>query len=191
MLKLTRTHKHIGRRRNRFWNFLFWWIFLKMGSKMKPTVFNERVATALKSWHHTAKKQIKHGRTSGSTTPFSSRPTTPTHGSSPIHLLRNVHKRSRSADESFANTLSPRNSNFDSWRPEPQQEPSSSSANHHSRFRKEDSEKMKPSSSSLELPPGPGQIRTHQHEISISLRDFSFKGWFIFSMIISDLLICL
>ncbi|KAF3562755.1 hypothetical protein DY000_02012758 [Brassica cretica] len=138
-----------------------------MGSKMKPTVFNERVATALKSWHHTAKKQIKHGRTSGSTTPFSSRPTTPTHGSSPIHLLRNVHKRSRSADGSTV---------FDSWRPEPQQEPSSSSANHHSRFRKEDSEKMKPSSSSLELPPGPGQIRTHQHEISISLRDFSFKG---------------
>ncbi|KAG5382972.1 hypothetical protein IGI04_034442 [Brassica rapa subsp. trilocularis] len=147
-----------------------------MGSKMKPTVFNERVATALKSWHHTAKKQIKHGRTSGSTTPFSSRPTTPTHGSSPIHLLRNVHKRSRSADESFVNTLSPRNSDFDSWRPEPQQEPSSSSANHHSRFREEDSEKMKPSSSSLELPLGPGQIRTHQHEISISLRDFSFKG---------------
>ncbi|KAH0909706.1 hypothetical protein HID58_033027 [Brassica napus] len=147
-----------------------------MGSKMKPTVFNERVATALKSWHHTAKKQIKHGRTSGSTTPFSSRPSTPTHGSSPIHLLRNVHKRSRSADESFANTLSPRNSDFDSWRPEPQQEPSSSSANHHSRFREEDSEKMKHSSSSLELPPGPGQIRTHQHEISISLRDFSFKG---------------
>ncbi|XP_013717305.2 MLO-like protein 6 [Brassica napus] len=148
----------------------------QMGSKMKPTVFNERVATALKSWHHTAKKQIKHGRTSGSTTPFSSRPSTPTHGSSPIHLLRNVHKRSRSADESFANTLSPRNSDFDSWRPEPQQEPSSSSANHHSRFREEDSEKMKHSSSSLELPPGPGQIRTHQHEISISLRDFSFKG---------------
>ena len=147
-----------------------------MGSKMKPTVFNERVAVALKSWHHTAKKQMKHGRTSESTTPFSSRTATPTHGSSPIHLLRNVHKRSRSADESFANTLSPRNSNFDSWRPEPQQEPSSSSANHHSRFRKEDSEKMKPSSSSLELPPGPGQIRTHQHEISISLRDFSFKG---------------
>ncbi|CAN7090856.1 unnamed protein product [Brassica rapa subsp. narinosa] len=148
----------------------------QMGSKMKPTVFNERVATALKSWHHTAKKQIKHGRTSGSTTPFSSRPSTPTHGSSPIHLLRNVHKRSRSADEGFANTLSPRNSDFDSWRPEPQQEPSSSSANHHSRFREEDSEKMKHSSSSLELPPGPGQIRTHQHEISISLRDFSFKG---------------
>ncbi|KAL0856887.1 hypothetical protein Bca101_062041 [Brassica carinata] len=150
----------------------------QMGSKMKPTVFNERVAVALKSWHHTAKKQIKHGRTSESTTPFSSRPATPSHGSSPIHLLHNVHKRSRSADESFANSVSPRrNSDFDTWDVESQQEPSSSSK-YHSRFREEDSEKKKPSSSSsaVELPPGPGQIRTHQHEISsISLRDFSFK----------------
>ncbi|KAL0736904.1 hypothetical protein Bca4012_013114 [Brassica carinata] len=147
----------------------------QMGSKMKPTVFNERVAVALKSWHHTAKKQIKHGRTSESTTPFSSRPATPTHGSSPIHLLRNVHKRSRSADESFANSLSPRNSDFDTWDVESQQEPSSS-VKYHSRFREEDLEKKKPSSSAVELPPGPGQIRTHQHEISsISLRDFSFK----------------
>ncbi|KAG5375484.1 hypothetical protein IGI04_040080 [Brassica rapa subsp. trilocularis] len=154
----------------------------QMGSKMKPTVFNERVAVALKSWHHTAKKQIKHGRTSESTTPFSSRPATPTHGSSPIHLLRNVHKRSRSADESFANSLSPRrNSDFDTWDVESQQEPSSSSIKYHSRFREEDSEKKKASSSSsssssaVELPPGPGIIRT-QHEIStISLRDFSFK----------------
>ncbi|KAJ0257989.1 MLO-like protein 6 [Hirschfeldia incana] len=138
----------------------------QMGSKMKPTVFNERVAVALKSWHHTAKKQIKHGRTSESTTPFSSRPATPTHGSSPIHLLRNVHKRSRSADESFANSPSPRNSDFDTWDVESQQEPGSSSVKYHSRFREEDSEKKKPSSSSVELPPGPGQIRTHQHEIS-------------------------
>ncbi|KAF8114151.1 hypothetical protein N665_0040s0007 [Sinapis alba] len=149
----------------------------QMGSKMKPTVFNERVAVALKSWHHTAKKQIKHGRTSESTTPFSSRPATPTHGSSPIHLLRNVHKRSRSADESFANSPSPRrNSDFDTWDVESQQEPASSSVKYHSRFKEEDSEKKKPSSSAVELPPGPGQIRTHQHEISsISLRDFSFK----------------
>ena len=148
-----------------------------MGSKMKPTVFNERVAVALKSWHHTAKKQIKHGRTSESTTPFSSRPATPTHDSSPIHLLRNVHKRSRSADESFANSLSPRrNSDFDTWDVESQQEPSSSSIKYHSRFREEDSEKKKPSA--VELPAGPGIIRT-QHEIStISLRDFYFSDYF-------------
>ncbi|AAD25552.1 Highly Simlilar to Mlo proteins [Arabidopsis thaliana] len=148
----------------------------QMGSKMKPTVFNERVATALKSWHHTAKKNIKHGRTSESTTPFSSRPTTPTHGSSPIHLLRNApHKRSRSVDESFANSFSPRNSDFDSWDPESQHETAeTSNSNHRSRFGEEESEK-KFVSSSVELPPGPGQIRT-QHEIStISLRDFSFK----------------
>lgn len=143
---------------------------------MKPTVFNERVATALKSWHHTAKKQIKHGRNSESTTPFSSRPTTPTHGSSPIHLLRNHHKRSRSVDGSFANSLSPRNSDFDSWDPESSQHETgeaSSSGNHQSRFREEESEK-KFVTSSVELPPGPGQIRT-QHEININLRDFSFK----------------
>ncbi|VVA93860.1 unnamed protein product [Arabis nemorensis] len=155
----------------------------QMGSKMKPTVFNERVATALKSWHHTAKKQVKHGRNSESTTPFSSRPTTPTHGSSPIHLLRNVHKRSRSVDDnnSFTYSISPsRLSDFDSpWDPESQQETadqaSSSSMNQHSRFREEDSEKKEVSSLSVEIPRGPAQIRTH-HEISnISLRDFSFK----------------
>ncbi|CAH2047898.1 unnamed protein product [Thlaspi arvense] len=147
----------------------------QMGTKMKPTVFNERVATALKSWHHTAKKQIKHGRHSESTTPFSSRPTTPTHGSSPIHLLRNVHKRSKSADESFANSLSPRNSAFDSWEPESQHEASSSANHHHhSRLREEDSVKKPSSSSSVELPTGLGQTRT-QHEININLRDFSFK----------------
>ncbi|CAN8245110.1 unnamed protein product [Cochlearia groenlandica] len=165
----------------------------QMGSKMKPTVFNERVATALKSWHHTAKKQIKHGgRNSESTTPFSSRPTTPTHGSSPIHLLRNFHKRSKSADESFANSLSPRrNSDFDSWDPESMHEQaSSSSMNHHNvRVREEEEgslEKKKAispplppyssSSTSVELPPGPGHIRTQQqHAININLRDFSFK----------------
>uniref|UniRef100_A0A1J3I3Z9 MLO-like protein n=1 Tax=Noccaea caerulescens TaxID=107243 RepID=A0A1J3I3Z9_NOCCA len=146
----------------------------QMGSKMKPTVFNDKVATALKSWHHTAKKQIKHGRNSESTTPFSSRPTTPTHGSSPIHLLRNVHKRSRSADESFANSLSPsprRNSDFDTWDPESQHEASSSTNPHQSRFREEEESEKKPSSSSVELPP----TRAQQHEIAISLRDFSFK----------------
>uniref|UniRef100_A0A1J3JI39 MLO-like protein n=1 Tax=Noccaea caerulescens TaxID=107243 RepID=A0A1J3JI39_NOCCA len=146
----------------------------QMGSKMKPTVFNDKVATALKSWHHTAKKQIKHGRNSESTTPFSSRPTTPTQGSSPIHLLRNVHKRSRSADESFANSLSPsprRNSDFDTWDPESQHEASSSTNPHQSRFREEEESEKKPSSSSVELPP----TRTQQHEIAISLRDFSFK----------------
>lgn len=54
---------------------------------MKPTIFNEKVAKALRTWHQTARKQIKNKRNSGSVTPISSRPSTPTHGSSPVHLL--------------------------------------------------------------------------------------------------------
>lgn len=59
-----------------------------MGSSMKPIIFGDNVATALRSWHHMAKKRVKHGRLSGNTTPVSSRPTTPLHGTSPVHLLR-------------------------------------------------------------------------------------------------------
>lgn len=58
----------------------------QMGSNMKPTIFNERVAAALKNWHHAAKKQIKQSK--GSVTPLSSRPSTPSHNMSPVHLLR-------------------------------------------------------------------------------------------------------
>ncbi|XP_075506342.1 MLO-like protein 6 [Primulina tabacum] len=61
----------------------------QMGSSMRPTIFNERVATALKNWHHSAKKQIKHNKHSTSVTPMSSMPPTPSHGLSPVHLLRN------------------------------------------------------------------------------------------------------
>ncbi|XP_020240217.2 MLO-like protein 6 [Cajanus cajan] len=53
----------------------------QMGSSMKATIFSERVAEAIRKWHHTAKKQIKnnHGLASQSQTPFSSRPTSPAH----------------------------------------------------------------------------------------------------------------
>lgn len=84
-----------------------------MGSTMKPTIFNERVANALRNWHHTARKHIKHNK--GSVTPMSSRPATPSHHMSPIHLLRNY----RSEVDSFYN--SPRRSNFEGerWDTEP------------------------------------------------------------------------
>lgn len=59
----------------------------QMGSSMKPIIFGDNVATALRSWHHTAKKRVKHGL-SGHTTPANSRPTTPLRGTSPVHLLR-------------------------------------------------------------------------------------------------------
>ncbi|KAK2643313.1 hypothetical protein Ddye_025076 [Dipteronia dyeriana] len=59
----------------------------QMGSNMKPTIFNEKVADALRNWHHTAKKHLKHNK--GSVTPMSSRTATPSHHASPVHLLRN------------------------------------------------------------------------------------------------------
>ncbi|KAI4384034.1 hypothetical protein MLD38_009806 [Melastoma candidum] len=61
----------------------------QMGSSMKPTIFNEHVATAIKQWHHTAKKHTKHSRHSTEGTPsIRSRPTTPS------HLLQDIHERS-------------------------------------------------------------------------------------------------
>jgi len=56
-----------------------------MGSIMKPTIFNERVAEALRNWHQTAKKHISQNRVGPS---LSSRPTIPSHHLSPVHLLR-------------------------------------------------------------------------------------------------------
>ncbi|KAL6186234.1 hypothetical protein ACLB2K_042355 [Fragaria x ananassa] len=91
-----------------------------MGSTMKPTIFNERVATALRNWHHTAKKHIKQNK--GSITPMSSRPGTPSHHASPIHLLRHY----RSKVDSFH--TSPRRSNFDV---EQRYETDSPSPSHH------------------------------------------------------------
>lgn len=75
-----------------------------MGTSMRPTIFNDRVANALKKWHHTAKKHTKHGH-SGSNTP--SRPTTPTHGMSPVHLLHNYHNRNLDQQTSFTASPSP------------------------------------------------------------------------------------
>ncbi|KAI4368782.1 hypothetical protein MLD38_017297 [Melastoma candidum] len=84
----------------------------QMGSTMKPTIFNERVATALRRWHQSAKKNLKQqGKTSASAsvTPMSSRPMTPSHHMSPLHLLRHY----RGEADSSLHTSSPRKSNFD------------------------------------------------------------------------------
>ncbi|KAL2553625.1 MLO-like protein 12 [Forsythia ovata] len=60
----------------------------QMGSNMKPTIFNEKVARALLTWHQTARKQLKRNQHPGSFTPLSSRPGAPLHASSPVHMLR-------------------------------------------------------------------------------------------------------
>ncbi|XP_074560697.1 MLO-like protein 6 isoform X2 [Curcuma longa] len=60
----------------------------QMGTNLKPTIFSDRVAIALRKWHHTARKNLKESRKSGSVTPSTSQPMTPLHGSSPVHLLQ-------------------------------------------------------------------------------------------------------
>lgn len=101
----------------------------QMGSTMKATIFNERVAVALRNWHQTAKKHIRQNRVgplSLSGTPTSSRPTTPSHHMSPLHLLRYY----RSEIDSFP--ASPRRSNFDGDHDIiPHDSPSPSYSHHH------------------------------------------------------------
>ncbi|XP_021806749.1 MLO-like protein 6 [Prunus avium] len=55
----------------------------QMGSTMKPTIFNDRVANAIKKWHLSAKKHLKHNKNSPTSVPG-----TPLHSMSPVHLLR-------------------------------------------------------------------------------------------------------
>ncbi|KAK7402141.1 hypothetical protein VNO78_14168 [Psophocarpus tetragonolobus] len=59
----------------------------QMGSTMKVTIFNERVAMALRKWHHTAKKNVKQKRGLRLQSPLSSRPSTPNHP----NFLRRYH----------------------------------------------------------------------------------------------------
>ncbi|KAL5733462.1 hypothetical protein ACOSP7_032801 [Xanthoceras sorbifolium] len=158
----------------------------QMGSTMKPTIFNERVAAALKNWHHTAKKNTKHGRQSESNTPYSSRPATPTHGMSPVHLLHNYPNRSV---ESYHASHSPRRSSFDNdkWDPESLRSPRQyqnnysgslpsprASDSHHGEGSVISEQEMVIQEPTLtQLPPGPGPIRT-QHEIHNTSSGFSF-----------------
>lgn len=77
--------------------------FKQMGSNMRPTIFNDKVATALRKWHHTAKKHVKQSRHSSST----SLPETPTQSMSPVQLLHKQLSEQGDTDET-----SPRMSNF-------------------------------------------------------------------------------
>ncbi|KAJ6432836.1 hypothetical protein OIU84_019961 [Salix udensis] len=149
-----------------------------MGSSMRPTVFNDRVAAALKTWHHTAKKQSKHGKSSGSHTPMSSRPQTPSYGMSPAHLLQNY--RSSTAPDSIQN--SPRHSNYeinDQWDPEANSVHDyelNESVHQESPDVRDQVQVIEiQDSNPLQLPSGPGPIHT-QHEInSGSAPEFTFR----------------
>ncbi|XP_016447179.1 MLO-like protein 6 isoform X2 [Nicotiana tabacum] len=157
----------------------------QMGSNMKPTIFNEKVATALKNWHHTAKKHIKdQSKHSNTVTPMSSRPGTPSHGMSPIHLLRGHYMSDMGSLQN-----SPRRSNFDHvdhWdneggSPSPSRfyqegDGSSSSYMHQiqlAHLEHDSPEVIGPSSS--QVVPLPQEDRD-QHEITIAgSREFSFE----------------
>ncbi|OMO71554.1 Mlo-related protein [Corchorus capsularis] len=149
----------------------------QMGTNMRPTIFNDRVAAALKNWHHTAKKQTKHSKHSPSTTPFSSRPATPTHGMSPVHLLHNYPNRSV---ESYQN--SPRHSNYDNdqWDPDSFHSPRHPEINDSVHERQLEMREVDRSvhdittTSSSQMPPVPQQTIRSQHEIDITPSDFSF-----------------
>ncbi|GKU93601.1 hypothetical protein SLEP1_g7180 [Rubroshorea leprosula] len=142
-----------------------------MGSNMKPTIFNERVATALRKWHHMAKKHIKENR--GSVTPMSSRPTTPSHHHmSPVHLLRHYRGEMDSLQ------VSPRRTNFEVDHSETDSPSSSrpnygegSSSHRHNRMESGNVERERganePSSSNE-------QGAAEQHEIDMRSLEFSF-----------------
>lgn len=148
-----------------------------MGSTMKPTIFNERVAAALRNWHQTARKHLKQSK--GSVTPMSSRPTTPSHHMSPVHLLR--HYRS----EMDSVHTSPRRSNFDveHWEtdsPSPSHHyrvGDGSSSHHHGQLDRSDVEYDRDVNepSSGQVAPISQTPLTGQHEIDIGQpKDFSF-----------------
>ncbi|BAU01712.1 hypothetical protein VIGAN_11099800 [Vigna angularis var. angularis] len=131
----------------------------QMGSTMKPTIFNQRVASALKNWHNTAKKQVKNSKP---TTPFSSRPSTPTYGMSPMHLLqKHLAGRSDSAQ------TSPRTSNYENEQWDIEGSPSKSN---HAAGEETQMQVMESGSSSVpELP------TSSQLEIRVSSSEFSFE----------------
>ncbi|KAF3954031.1 hypothetical protein ACB098_08G077200 [Castanea mollissima] len=150
----------------------------QMGSTMKPTIFNERVALALRNWHHSAKKHLKENKGSVSVTPMSSRPATPSHHLSPVHLLRNYRSEMDSVQ------ASPRISNFDiehwetespspSYRHRPVGDGSLSYHHHQTDQSYIEYDKDVNELNLGQVAPIPQPARA-QHEIDIGPKDFSF-----------------
>ncbi|KAK2988208.1 hypothetical protein RJ640_020690 [Escallonia rubra] len=80
----------------------------QMGSDMKQAIFEEQTAKALKKWQKAAKERKKARKAGGedaSSAGFISGENTPSHGSSPLHLLHNhKHKASEAECESVPNS---------------------------------------------------------------------------------------
>lgn len=139
-----------------------------MGSSMRPTIFNERVAAAVKNWHNNARNHVKNNinRDSNSNTPFSSMPETPTQGMSPIHLLHNHH--SCHSDSPFASPR-PRPSTYENQHSDIVEGSFDSSSNHHQHTLQ--MQLFQPRAT--ELPTS----KVLQHEFrSVSFSEFSFRN---------------
>lgn len=141
----------------------------QMGTTMRSTVFNDKVAVALRDWHDTARKHTRHGHSDG-VSPQSSRPSTPSNGMSPVHLLQSY--------DNNTPDMSPVASNYDNerWYGEGS---GSLGKKDDDEQRPENFESREPGrgtqdSSSAQLALGPLPIQT-QHEVNITSSEFSFR----------------
>ncbi|KAF8021901.1 hypothetical protein BT93_G2133 [Corymbia citriodora subsp. variegata] len=133
----------------------------QMGSTMKPAIFHDRVASALKHWHHGARKHVKQSQHSNAPTPSATPSATPEHGSSPIHLL---HRNQQRIPDS--RHTSPRESDAENeqWAVMGLQSPQNRGVDiRHLDTTGQEGSTRQPNSTS------------NQHEIGISLSDFSFQ----------------
>ncbi|KAH7690824.1 mlo protein [Dioscorea alata] len=151
----------------------------QMGSKMKATIFTERVAVALRKWHQTAKKHLKENQRSGSNTPMStSRPITPSYGSSPMHLLRYYRSEVDSTQASPMRHNGDDN-HFDIERsPSPAQHTVSGSNAQHLKANLQQMmmrEMEEISSNSRTLPSNTDEIQIHVDKGSSESQEFSFE----------------
>lgn len=141
----------------------------QMGTTMRSTVFNDKVAVALRDWHETARKHTRHGHSDG-VSPQLSRSSTPSYGMSPVHLLQSY--------DNNTPDMSPVASNYDNerWYGEGS---GSLGKKDNDEQRPENFESREPGrgtqdSSSAQLALGPLPIQT-QHEINITSSEFSFR----------------
>ncbi|KAA3478318.1 MLO-like protein 6 [Gossypium australe] len=151
-----------------------------MRTEMRSTIFNQRVADSLKNWHHTAKENTKHGKHLKNTAPSSSKPATPTHGMSPVHLQ---HGYPRQSEESDHTSLMHSNFENDRWDPVDMFANSSShrdidvpdvSRGELQLEGREVADVTVQESKALEMASMSPQISRTQHEISISSSNLSF-----------------
>ncbi|XP_057799040.1 MLO-like protein 6 [Salvia miltiorrhiza] len=141
----------------------------QMGSKMRPVIFSDHVASALRGWHRTAKEHVKHGRPSGSSTPFSSRAASPLHGStSPLYLLQGYKRSYEEGSPARAANLSNEESDHGI--------PHDVDDFNYGKYPFSETSVIE-IENDIENPPSPsGRSSTTKHQIHSSLNDFSFRN---------------